>query len=78
MTANKRLRHCEPTGRANARPMTGSAKKSSFFPDAPPGPRSAQPGGRLQAQVRKSIVPLERVDKWISGLARLTRAPEWQ
>src|SRR5437667_7624248 len=23
-------RHCEPTGRANARPMTGSAKQSSF------------------------------------------------
>src|SRR5580704_6645981 len=23
------LRHCEPTGRANARPMTGSAKQSS-------------------------------------------------
>src|SRR5882724_976217 len=22
------LRHCEPTGRANARPMTGSAKQS--------------------------------------------------
>jgi len=22
-------RHCEPTGRANARPMTGSAKQSS-------------------------------------------------
>src|SRR5260221_10261 len=24
-------RHCEPTGRANARPMTGSAKQSSFL-----------------------------------------------
>jgi hypothetical protein len=24
-------RHGEPTGRANARPMTGSAKQSSFF-----------------------------------------------
>jgi len=24
-------RHCEPTGRANARPMTGSAKQSSVF-----------------------------------------------
>ena len=24
----KRIRHCEPTGRANARPMTGSAKQS--------------------------------------------------
>jgi hypothetical protein len=23
-------RHCEPPGRANARPMTGSAKQSSF------------------------------------------------
>jgi hypothetical protein len=23
-------RHCEPTGRANARPMTGSAKQSSL------------------------------------------------
>src|SRR6185437_2524831 len=23
-------RHCEPTGRANARPMTGSAKQSIF------------------------------------------------
>ena len=28
-----KLRHCEPTGRANARPMTGSAKQS-----IPPGP----------------------------------------
>jgi hypothetical protein len=27
-------RHCEPTGRANARPMTGSAKQSSFLPSA--------------------------------------------
>ena len=25
------LRHCEPTGRANARPMTGSAKQSILF-----------------------------------------------
>jgi hypothetical protein len=24
-------RHCEPTGRANARPMTGSAKQPSFL-----------------------------------------------
>src|SRR5258706_11099993 len=24
----RRSRHCEPTGRANARPMTGSAKQS--------------------------------------------------
>src|SRR6266446_3700478 len=24
------VRHCEPTGRANARPMTGSAKQSRF------------------------------------------------
>jgi hypothetical protein len=24
-------RHCEPTGRANARPMTGCAKQSSFL-----------------------------------------------
>src|SRR5450432_2045261 len=24
------LRHCEPTGRADARPMTGSTKQSSF------------------------------------------------
>jgi hypothetical protein len=23
-----KIRHCEPTGRANARPMTGSAKES--------------------------------------------------
>jgi len=23
-------RHCEPTGRANARPMTGSAKQSTY------------------------------------------------
>jgi hypothetical protein len=28
MTAAVYLRHCEPTGRANARPMTGSAKQS--------------------------------------------------
>jgi hypothetical protein len=27
------LRHCEPTGRANARPMTGSAKQSSLSLD---------------------------------------------
>src|SRR5277367_120395 len=26
--ATARFRHCEPTGRANARPMTGSAKQS--------------------------------------------------
>ena len=26
------FRHCEPTGRANARPMTGSAKRSRLFP----------------------------------------------
>src|SRR6266436_7119042 len=26
---NRQDRHCEPTGRANARPMTGSAKQSS-------------------------------------------------
>jgi hypothetical protein len=25
------IRHCEPTGRANARPMTGSAKQSSIW-----------------------------------------------
>jgi hypothetical protein len=25
-------RHCEPTGRANARPMTGSATKQSILP----------------------------------------------
>src|SRR6266566_8155080 len=24
-------RHCEPTGRANARPMTGSAKQPTFY-----------------------------------------------
>jgi hypothetical protein len=28
--ARRGNRHCEPTGRANARPMTGSAKQSSF------------------------------------------------
>ena len=28
--AKKGGRHCEPTGRANARPMTGSAKQSSL------------------------------------------------
>jgi hypothetical protein len=28
--SNSQDRHCEPTGRANARPMTGSAKQSSF------------------------------------------------
>jgi hypothetical protein len=28
-TSGFRYRHCEPTGRANARPMTGSAKQSS-------------------------------------------------
>ena len=27
-------RHCEPTGRANARPMTGSAKQSSFLSES--------------------------------------------
>jgi hypothetical protein len=26
------IRHCEPTGRANARPMTGSAKQSMMEP----------------------------------------------
>src|ERR1700716_4394090 len=30
--ATVKLRHCEPTGRANARPMTGSAKQSIFLP----------------------------------------------
>jgi hypothetical protein len=28
--SNSRHRHCEPTGRANARPMTGSAKQSIY------------------------------------------------
>src|SRR5882757_4553993 len=28
MSSNQDSRHCEPTGRANARPMTGSAKQS--------------------------------------------------
>jgi len=35
--SNSRGRHCEPTGRANARPMTGSAKQfqtPSFRGDA--------------------------------------------
>ena len=27
---DRAFRHCEPTGRANARPMTGSAKQSIF------------------------------------------------
>src|SRR5438045_621611 len=32
------LRHCEePTGRANARPMTGSATKQSTLPSRPDG-----------------------------------------
>jgi hypothetical protein len=29
---NRQSRHCEPTGRANARPMTGSAKQSIATP----------------------------------------------
>ena len=33
-------RHCEPTGRANARPMTGSAKQSECH-------RVVKPGGRI-------------------------------
>jgi hypothetical protein len=28
LNAGSIIRHCEPTGRANARPMTGSAKQS--------------------------------------------------
>jgi hypothetical protein len=33
MLRNHRSRHCEePTGRANARPMTGSATKQSILP----------------------------------------------
>jgi hypothetical protein len=28
--SNSRHRHCEPTGRANARPMTGFAKQSIY------------------------------------------------
>jgi hypothetical protein len=31
LNVKQRNRHCEPPDRANARPMTGSAKQSSFF-----------------------------------------------
>ena len=55
-------RHCEPTGRANARPMTGSAKQSSFrFAKPNPSSRGAAERrlegdgpGRSSFEARKS------------------------
>jgi hypothetical protein len=54
-------RHCEPTGRANARPMTGSAKQSI-----------ATPKRKLDCFVAEFIIgPAEGRTRWL--LAMTTR-----
>jgi hypothetical protein len=59
------LRHCEPTGRANARPMTGSAKQSSFTKAkldcfVASAPRKKLALGKAAATIKTVVAPLER------------------
>ena len=49
-------RHCEPTGRANARPMTGSAKQST-------APRERKSGLLRRSAPRNDVEPRRRAPR---------------
>src|SRR5258707_7271896 len=68
-STNRQHRHCEPTGRANARPMTGSAKQSRAVEMAAAGLlRRFAP--RNDERTAKPIVPLPLP---VADAARLAR-----